>query len=135
MLKGTKLKIASNIAVADAMQANTAAINNQSKMQQKSNELHQKDLETKDRVDISLKEYSELKYKENQLYALEQTLSNLLEASGLTLSELESLSKDKILVAYSEDPMNFVLNVDIRLKLSLSTYRQRELLNYRNRNI
>ena len=92
-------------------------------------------METKDRVDISLKEYSELKYKENQLYALEQTLSNLLEASGLTLSELESLSKDKILVAYSEDPMNFVLNVDIRLKLSLSTCRQRELLNYRNRNI
>lgn len=135
MLKGTKLKIASNIAVADAMQANTAAINNQSKIQQKSNELHQKDLETKDRVDISLKEYSDLKYKEKQLYALEQTLSNLLEVSGLTLSELESLSKDKILVAYNEDPMNFSLNVDIRLKLPLSTYRQRELLNYRYRNI
>ena len=135
MLKGTKLKIASNIAVADAMQANTAAINNQSKIQQKSNELHQKDLETKDRVDISLKEYSDLKYKEAQLYALEQTLSNLLEVSGLTLSELESLSKDKILVAYNEDPMNFSLNVDIRLKLPLSTYRQRELLNYRYRNI
>lgn len=135
MLKGTKLKIASNIAVVDAMQANTAAINNQSKIQQKSNELHQKDLETKDRVDISLKEYSDLKYKEKQLYALEQTLSNLLEVSGLTLSELESLSKDKILVAYNEDPMNFSLNVDIRLKLPLSTYRQRELLNYRYRNI
>ena len=135
MIKGTKLKIASNIAVADAMQANTAAINNQSKIQQKSNELHQKDLETKDRVDISLKEYSDLKYKEKQLYALEQTLSNLLEVSGLTLSELESLSKDKILVAYNEDPMNFSLNVDIRLKLPLSTYRQRELLNYRYRNI
>ena len=135
MLKGTKLKIASNIAVADAMQANTAAINNQSKIQQKSNELHQKDLETKDRVDISLKEYSDLKYKEKQLYALEQTLSNLLEVSGLTLSELESLSKDKILVTYNEDPMNFSLNVDIRLKLPLSTFRQRELLNYRYRNI
>ena len=135
MLKGTKLKIASNIAVADTMKANTAAINNQSKIQQKSNELHQKDLETKDRVDISLKEYSDLKYKEKQLYALEQTLSNLLEVSGLTLSELESLSKDKILVAYNEDPMNFSLNVDIRLKLPLSTYRQRELLNYRYRNI
>ena len=135
MLKGTKLKIASNIAVVDAMQANTAAINNQSKIQQKSNELHQKDLETKDRVDISLKEYSDLKYKEKQLYALEQTLSNLLEVSGLTLSELESLSKDKILVAYNEDPMNFSLNVDIRLKLPLSTFRQRELLNYRYRNI
>ena len=135
MLKGTKLKIASNIAVVDAMQANTAAINNQSKIQQKSNELHQKDLETKDRVDISLKEYSDLKYKEKQLYALEQTLSNLLEVSGLTLSELESLSKDKILVAYNEDSMNFSLNVDIRLKLPLSTYRQRELLNYRYRNI
>ena len=135
MLKGTKLKIASNIAVVDAMQANTAAINNQSKIQQKSNELHQKDLETKDRVDISLKEYSDLKYKEKQLYALEQTLSNLLEVSGLTLSELESLSKDKILVTYNEDPMNFSLNVDIRLKLPLSTFRQRELLNYRYRNI
>lgn len=135
MLKGSKLKIASNIAVVDAMQANTAAINNQSKIQQKYNELHQKDLETKDRVDISLKEYSDLKYKEKQLYALEQTLSNLLEVSGLTLSELESLSKDKILVAYNEDPMNFSLNVDIRLKLPLSTYRQRELLNYRYRNI
>ena len=135
MLKGTKLKIASNAAVANAMQANTVAINNQSKIQQKSNELYQKDLETKDRVDISLKEYSDLKYKEKQLYALEQTLSNLLEVSGLRLNELESLSKDKILVTYNEDPMNFSLNVDIRLKLPLSTFRQRELLNYRYRNI
>lgn len=132
MFKGTKLKIASNIAVADAMQANTAAINNQSKIQQKSNELHQKDLETKDRVDISLKEYSDLKYKEKQLYALEQTLSNLLEISGLTLSELESLPKDKILVAYNEDPRNMDLIIDLRLKIDLPTYRQRELLNFRN---
>lgn len=131
MLKGTKLKIASNIAVADAMQANTAVIHNQSKIQQKSNELHQKDLETKDRVDISLKEYADLKYKEKQLYALEQSLSNLLEATGLRLSELESLSKDKILVGYDEDPRNFIFNVDIRLKLALPTFRQRELLNYR----
>lgn len=135
MLKRTKLKIASNITVANAIQANTAAINNQSVVQQKTNQLYKEDLETKDRVDISLKEYSDLKYKERQLYALEQTLSNLLEATGLKLDELESLPKDKILVAYNEDPVNFALNIDIRLKLPLLMHRQRELLNYRYRNI
>ena len=133
MLKGTKLKVASNIAVADAMQANTAAINNQTAVQQKANELYKKDLETKDRVDISLKEYSDLKYKEKQLYALEQTLCNLLEVTGLRLDELESLSKDKILINYLEDPMNFIFNVDIRLKLDLPTFRKRELLNYKGK--
>lgn len=128
MLKGTKLKIASNIAVADAMQANNAAVNNQSEIQQKANELHQKDLETKDRIDISLKEYSDLKYKEDQLYRLEQTISILLQKSDLTLNELSSLSKEDILVSYSEDPMNMQLNVDLRLKLNLSLSRRREIM-------
>ena len=134
MLKGTKLKIASNIAVADAMQANIAAINNQSKIQQKSNELHQKDLETKDRVDISLKEYADLKYKEDQLYMLEQAVSILLQKSGLTLNELSSISRNNIIVGYVEDPIYMVLAVDLRLNLYLPSYRQRELLNYFNNN-
>lgn len=134
MLKGTKLKIASNIAVADAMQANTAAINNQSKIQQKSNELHQKDLETKDRADISLKEYSDLKYKEAQLYRLEHAISTLLEATGLTLEELSSISRNNIMVGYIEDPMNMELAINLRLGLNLPIYRQRELLNYFNNN-
>ena len=134
MLKGTKLKIASNIAVADAMQANTAAINNQSKIQQKSNELHQKDLETKDRVDISLKEYSDLKYKEAQLYRLEQAVSILLQKSGLTLNELSSLLEEDILVFCNEDPMNMQLNVDLRLKLNLSSLRRREIMFRHNQN-
>jgi hypothetical protein len=134
MLKGTKLKIASNIAVADAMQANTAAINNQAKVQQKSNELYQKDLETKDRVDISLKEYSDLKYKESQLYGLENAISTLLEVTGLTLNELSSISRNNIMVCYAEDPMNMKFALDLRLNLNLPRYRQRELLNYFNNN-
>lgn len=134
MLKGTKLKIASNIAVADAMQANIVAINNQSKIQQKSNELHQKDLETKDRVDISLKEYSDLKYKEAQLYRLEQAISILLQKSGLTLNELSSLLEEDILVSCIEDPMNMQLNVDLRLKLNLSSPRRREIMFRHNQN-
>ena len=134
MLKGTKLKIASNVAVADAMQANTAAINNQSKIQQKSNELYQKDLETKDRVDLSLKEYSDLKYKESQLYGLENAISTLLEATGLTLEELSSISRNNIMVGYIEDPMNMELAINLRLGLNLPIYRQRELLNYFNNN-
>ena len=134
MLKGTKLKIASNVAVADAMQANTAAINNQSKIQQKSNELYQKDLETKDRVDLSLKEYSDLKYKESQLYGLENAISTLLEATGLTLEELSSISRNNIMVGYIEDPMNMELAINLRLRLNLPIYRQRELLNYFNNN-
>ena len=134
MLKGTKLKIASNIAVADAVQANTAAINNQSKIQQKANELHQKHLETKDRVDISLKEYSDLKYKEAQLYRLEQAVSILLQKSGLTLNELSSLLEEDILVSCNEDPMNMQLNVDLRLKLNLSSPRRREIMFRHNQN-
>ena len=134
MLKGTKLKIASNAALTSAMQANTAAINNQSKIQQKSNELHQKDLETKDRVDISLKEYSDLKYKEAQLYRLEQAVSILLQKSGLTLNELSSLLEEDILVSYNEDPMNMQLNVDLRLKLNLSSPRRREIMFRHNQN-
>ena len=103
MLKGTKLKIASNIAIADAMQANTAAINNQSKIQQKSNELHQKDLETKDRVDISLKEYSDLKYKEAQLYRLEQAISILLQKSGIQCCFLTQTRRREIRLRHNQN--------------------------------
>jgi hypothetical protein len=85
-------------------------------------------------IDISLKEYSDLKYKESQLYGLENAISTLLEVTGLTLNELSSISRNNIMVCYAEDPMNMKFALDLRLNLNLPRYRQRELLNYFNNN-
>ena len=109
--------------------ANAAATNHLANEQHETNKLLKETLEVKDRVDISRKEYEKLTYDSKLLSSVHSMLNNLLDKIGLTLEEFCSISKDDILVQYSDNPMDFKLCVDVRLKTFLSPMRVRELLN------
>ncbi len=130
MLKGTKLKIASNIALTSAMESNTAAINNQARVQQRTNVLYERDLQTRDRVDISREEYEELIRQSKLLDSLKKVVKGICESSKLTVEELAEIDETKIDATYHHDCCNLGLDVIVRLKTDLPLYRQREIMRY-----
>lgn len=131
MLKGTKLRIASNVALAEATMANTAAIDNQARVQRESNNLYKRDLETRDRVNISKVEYEELIKRSKLSDKLAGVVSGICDASKLTLEELSSIKPDKVDAIYNNNCIDFSFDVVVRLRTDLPLYRQRELMGYK----
>ena len=130
MLKSNQYKIAAMCEIVSSQRDNASATRGLAKEQSETNKLLAKQLEVKDRVDISLKEYTELCNRSKQLDNLISAVSTLLSKTGLKVEELCELKDEDILVSYTESPMDFKLYIDTRMKVNLSPMRARELLRY-----
>lgn len=130
MLKSNQYKIAAMCEIASSQRDNASATRGLAKEQSETNKLLAKQLEVKDRVDISLKEYTELCNRSKQLDNLISAISTLLSKTGLKVEELCELKEEDILVNYTDNPMDFKLYIDTRMKVSLPPMRVRELLRY-----
>lgn len=130
MLKSNQYKIAAMREIANSQRDNASATRGLAREQSETNKLLSKQLEVKDRVDISLKEYNELCARSEQLDKLIEAIKTLLSKTGLRVEELCELKEDDILVNYTDNPMDFKLYIDTRMKVNLSPMRVRELLRY-----
>lgn len=128
MLKSNQYKIAAMCEVASSQRDNASATRRLAEEQSETNKLLAKQLEVEDRVDISLKEYTELCNRSKQLDNLINVVSILLSKTGLKVEELCELKEDDILVSYTDNPMDFKLYIDTRMKVYLSPTRVREIL-------
>jgi len=93
--------------------------------QKESNNLKREDLETKDRIDISLKAYkemqsriSELEYYSRKVYGLlEQLGFEFEEHHGVSLDEvIESIDSKSVEIFRGDNPTDFSTSILIRLK-------------------
>ena len=126
----SKRSIAANNALTNAITLNTVAINNQVAVQRESNKLQEKDLLTKDRVDISLKEYETLKCRDRFLTSVEAVLEKVAKKCGLTVEELANIDVDSISVYTHQDYERLGLNLRIVVPVHLPLYRERQVLEH-----
>lgn len=128
MLKSNALKIAALQDIASAQNNNASATRGLAREQSRTNELLQEQLEVKDRVDISMREYQDLKQKESAFYAYRDIFSNILAKTDLKPEELANAMKKEVLVSFDENLFDLTMRLHIALNLDIPTFRMRELL-------
>ena len=128
MLKSNALKIAALQNIASAQNNNASATRGLAREQSKTNELLQEQLEVKDRVDISMREYQDLKHIESCFHAYRDIFSNILAKTDLNPEELATAMKKEVLVSFDENPVDLSMRLHIALNLDIPIFRMRELL-------